>query len=89
MVSFDNLNAGIAALAAQVAQTEGTESSAAVLIRGFGAAVTKAVADALTADAAANQGSIDAATAAINDTVGKFTASAADLGAAVAENPGA
>ena len=59
------LNAAVAALTTQVAKTEGTEASAKALITGFSVAITKAVTDALTADEAATQTSIDAANAAI------------------------
>ena len=53
-VDLTALNASIGALTTEVSRTEGTEESAGVLIRGFAAAVTKAVTDALTADAAAS-----------------------------------
>lgn len=78
------LNKSISDLASQVEQTEGTEQSAVVLIQGFADAVTKAVADALAADAAANEASVAAATQAIQETTARFTASASKLGAAVA-----
>ncbi len=80
------LNAAVAALTTQVAKTEGTEASAKALITGFSVAITKAVTDALTADNAADQASIDAANAAIATVTARFQASADDLGAAVAAN---
>lgn len=83
-----NLDAALAALTAQVAETEGVEASAVALINGFAAAVTAAVTAALTADNAATQTSIDAATAAIEATRARFAASEDALGAAVAANPG-
>ena len=80
------LQAQIDALAAQVAQTETLEGSAVALLNGFSTAVQKAVADALAADDAADQGSIAAAADAISATTARFTASGAALGAAVAAN---
>ncbi len=80
------LNAAITALTTQVAQTEGTEDSAVALIQGVSVAITKAVTDALAADNVADQGSIDAANAAIATVTARFTASAKKLGDAVAAN---
>lgn len=85
--NYDAYNTAVAALATQVAATEGTETSAAALITGFSAQITKAVTDALTADNAADQGSIDAATTAITEVTNRFKNSADTLGAAVASNP--
>lgn len=84
---FSGLQATITALQAQVEATKGVEASAKTLIEGFGAAVTKAVADALAADDAADQGSIDAAKAAIDATTAEFAASASALGSAIPANP--
>lgn len=81
------LNASIDALTTEVARTEGTEDSAGKLIAGFAAAIQKAVADALTADAAANSASIAAASKAITDVTARFVAADDKLGAAVAANP--
>jgi len=82
--NFQQLQQAIADLTAQVEKTEGTEQSAIALIQGFSAAIQKAVADALTADDAADQGSIDAANAAIAEVTNRFAASGAALGDAVA-----
>ncbi len=87
-VDLTALNASIAALTAEVARTEGTEDSAATLINGFAAAIAKAVADALAADDAADQGSIDAANQAIADVTARFVAADDKLGQAIAANPG-
>jgi hypothetical protein len=87
-VDLTALNTTITALTAEVTRTEGTEDSAGVLIAGFSSAVTKAVTDALTADNAANQTSIDAANKAISDVTARFAAADDKLGAAVAANPG-
>ena len=81
------LNASITALTAEVTRTEGTEDSAGKLIAGFSAAITKAVTDALTADAAANATTIASATDAINAVTARFAAADDKLGAAVAANP--
>ncbi len=87
-VDLTSLNASITALTAEVARTEGTEDSAGALINGFSAAVSAAVTKALTADAAANQASIDAANQAIADVTTRFVAADDKLGAAIAANPG-
>ena len=84
---FANLQAAIDAITAQADATKTTEDGAEALINGFAAQVTKAVSDALTADKAANDASIAAATAAIEATRTKFADSAAALGAAVANVP--
>src|SRR4051812_5223709 len=89
MADTTALNQAVADLATEVTNTTGIEASATALINGFAAAVTKAVTDALTADNAADQGSIDAATAAIAAAKTAFNASAGSLGAAVAANAGA
>lgn len=85
---FSGLNAAVAALTAQVSSTEGTEASAIALLNGVGTAIQKAVADALTADDAADNGSIQAANQAIAAVISRFTASGNALGAAVAANSG-
>jgi len=86
MADFNTLNAAISALTAQVAETETVEASAVALINGFSAEVTKAVTDALTADNAADQGSIDAANQAIATVTARFAAAGSTLGAAVSAN---
>ncbi len=80
------LNASITSLTAEVSRTETTEDSAGALIAGFSAAITKAVTDALTADAAANATSIAAATDAINAVTARFAAADDKLGAAIVAN---
>ncbi len=87
MVDVAALNASITALTNEVARTEGTEDSAGKLITGFAAAITKAVTDALTADAAANAASIAVANQAIADVTARFVAADDKLGAAVASVP--
>lgn len=87
MADLSKLNAAVAALADQVAATEGVEDSAAALIVGFAAAISTAVAAALAADNAADDASLAAAQAAIDDVTARFQASAGKLGTAVAENP--
>lgn len=87
-VNLTALNSAIDALVAEAARTEGTEDSAGVLITGFSAAIAKAVSDALTADAAANEASIAAAQKAIDDVTARFIAADDRLGAAIAANPG-
>lgn len=89
MADTTALAQAVADLTTQVAATQGVEARATALINGFAAQVTKAVTDALTADNAADQGSIDAAVAAIASAKDAFNTSASALGAAVAANPGA
>jgi rhamnogalacturonyl hydrolase YesR len=88
MVDVTALNTQIATLTDQVARTEGTEASAGALIAGFSAAIQKAVTDALVADDAADNGSVQAATQAITAVTGRFAAADDKLGAAVAANSG-
>jgi len=83
---YTALNAAVEAAAAQAEKTRGTEASAAVIIAAIQVQVTKAVTDALKADDAADQGSVDAATAAIASTVKAFADSDDVLGAAIAAN---
>ncbi len=85
-VDTSALDTSIAALTAEVARTEGTEDSAGALIAGFAAAVTKAVTDALTADAAANATSIKAAADAVASVTARFAAADDKLGSAIAAN---
>ena len=84
---FTALNQAISTLTDQVSATETTEAGAVALIKGFSASLQKAVADALAADDAADAGSIQAANDAIAAVTARFQASAAALGAAVAEVP--
>lgn len=88
MVDLTALNKSIEDLTTEVTRTEGTEESAGTLISGFSAAITKAVTDALTTDAAANDASIAAANKAIADVTARFVAADDKLGAAVAANSG-
>lgn len=87
MPDLTALNKAISDAADQATRTEGTEASAGVIIAAIGAQIAKAVTDALTADAAANQGSIDAASLAIKTVIGRFSAADDALGAAIAANP--
>lgn len=86
-VDYTKLNQTIAALTTQVAKTEGTEESAVALIKSFQTEVIKAVAAALEANDAADQGTIDEATAAIEGVGARYIESADKLGAAVAASP--
>lgn len=85
---YSALNAAVQANVDQATATEGTEASAIVVLQGFAAQIIKAVSDALAADNAADQGSIDAAVAAVNTVTARYTASGAALGAAIAALPG-
>lgn len=80
------LDQALADLVTQVAITEGTEASAVTLLNGIEAQVSAAVEAALIADNAADATSINAAKAAIVDTIARFKASSDKLGAAVAAN---
>lgn len=87
-VDFTALNSAVAALTNQVNATEGTEASAVALINGFSQQIQKAVADAITADDAADQGTLDTVNQAIADVTSRFAASGQKLGDAVAATPG-
>lgn len=83
---FTGLTTEISTLLDQVTATETVEKGAVALIDGFAAATTKAVTAALTADNAANQASITAATAAIEQERVRFAASGSLVGAAIMAN---
>lgn len=83
---FSGLQQVIADLTAQAAQNTSLEGSATGIINGFATAITEAVSKALAADDAADQGSIDAAKAAIATVKDQFVASAAPLSAAITAN---
>lgn len=87
-VDLSALNKTITDLETQVARTEGTEESAGMLINAMGEAMKTAVADALEADAAANDASIRVATDAITQVQSRFAAADDKLGAAIVANPG-
>jgi hypothetical protein len=76
----------ISSLVAAVDRSVGLKASAAVLIREFAANITAAVAAALAADDAADQGSIDAANAAIAAETAKLTGASDDLAAALSNH---
>ena len=63
-------------------------ASAVTLINGFAAIVTQKFTEALAADNAADQGSIDAATAAIAAATAEMTGSTGELEAALLANSG-
>lgn len=86
MVDLTALNAAIERARAQAEKTAGTEDSAAVIIAAIREQIIAAVTKALTEDAAANQGSIDSAVAAINGTLDVFAEHDDKLGAAIAAN---
>ena len=83
---FSKLQTQLDALAKQVAANTTLEGSAADLLNGQAAAINAAVTKALQDDDAADQGSIAAATAAIQQANAAFVDSAAKLGAAVVAN---
>jgi hypothetical protein len=83
---FTALQAKIDALTAQVTQTTTVEGSAVALLNGFAAQIQEKVQAALDADDAADQGSIQAAAAAIDGVTQQFVASATALGTAVVAN---
>ena len=76
----------ITALTTQATNTETVEGSAEVVLQGFAAQVQTAVAAALAADDAADQGSIAAANTAIAAVTARFVASAGTLGTAITAN---
>lgn len=83
MANIAILQARIEALSTQLAQTETVVDSAAALITGFAEQVKTAVTDALTADNAADDASITAASEAIDGVVAGFNAAREKLAAAV------
>ena len=86
MARITDLAAAVDALVAQVQATKGVQASAVALINGFAAIVTSKVAAALEENDAADQTSIDAATAAIEAARVEATDSTNALGAAVTAN---
>lgn len=87
MIDTTALNAAVSELADTVTATVGTDASAAKLIDGIGDIVTKAVQKALEEDDAADQGTADAATAAIKTAIEALKTSSGTLGTAVANSP--
>jgi hypothetical protein len=84
---YDDLQKALDDLTLEVAETEGVTESAVALIDGFAIQVTAAVEAALTADNAADQGSIDTSKAAIEAVRQRFAAAKDKLGAAVEAVP--
>lgn len=80
-------NIDLTALIAEVDRAKGIQASAVALIKGFGAKIAEAVTAALVADDAADQGSVDAAVAAINAKVVELSASSTELSDALTTNP--
>lgn len=70
-------------LTSAVTEAEGVEASVLAFIQGFSDKIAKAVADALAADDAADQGSVDAANAAIAGVTDRVKAVSSALAAAV------
>lgn len=85
-VDFTALNKAVADTVAAATETETLDASVIAILNGQADAIKKAVTDALTANDAADQTSIDAAVAAINAVNGRFTAANVGLGAAVTAN---
>ncbi len=71
------------ALTQAVTDAEGVAASVVAFIQNVGASIQKAVADALAVDDAADQGSIDAANAAIKAEVDRIVAVKTQLAAAI------
>lgn len=76
------------ALVAEVTKAKGVTASVVAFIQGIGATITAKVAEALAADDAADQGSVDAANAAIAAAVADLTANNAALANAIVVTPG-
>jgi len=79
-------NLDLSQVTAAIERAKTVQASATALINGFAAQAAAAVTAALTADDAADQGSIDAAVAAINQTAADLNASSDQLGAAITAN---
>lgn len=76
----------LSALTQAVTDTETVDASVIALLQGFAAATQKAVADAIAADDVANQGTADAAKAAIDAVTARFVAANTTLSAAITAN---
>lgn len=76
-------NVNTADLVDAVKEADGVKNSVIAFISKIGARIQVAVDAALVADDAADQGSVDAANAAIADEVAKIKAVSAELGAAI------
>ena len=70
-----------------VTEAEGVKDSVLAFISGVGTKISEAVTAALIADNAADQGSVDAANAAILAVTDKLKANSAAIVAALAANP--
>lgn len=84
---MNGINIDTTALEAAVTEAEGVQASVVAFIGGFSGEIAKAVADALAADDAADQGSVDAANLAIAGVTDRVKAVAAGLAAAINTNP--
>lgn len=83
---FSSLTASIVDLQSKVTAATTTDAGATAFINGSAAQMKKAVTDALTADDAADQGSIQVATAAIDAVAQAQLASSKALGDAIVAN---
>jgi hypothetical protein len=81
------INIDTSALEAAVTDAEGVQASVVAFIEGFSSKISDAVAAALAADDAADQGSVDSANAAIAGVTDRVKAVAAGLAAAINTNP--
>lgn len=79
-------NIDLTDLLAAVTKAKGVNDSAVALINNFATIAAQKVADALAADDAADQGSVDAAVAAIKDAAAQLNASSDQVATAVAAN---
>ncbi len=77
------VNIDLTGLTAAVTKVKGVNASVKEFLAQIETRVQKAVADALAADDAADQGSVDAANAAISSVVADLSAEADSLGAAI------
>ena len=89
MADVSGLNQAVTDLVGQVTSSVGVENSATTLINGFEAIAAQKIADALKADNAADQGSIDAAVAALAEAKQAMLNSSGPLAAAITANSGA
>jgi hypothetical protein len=82
------INIDLSGLTAQLAKTKGVNASVKAFIQKILGDTAKAVADALAADDAADQGSIDAANAAIAAVTAEYAGESDALASAIVTNPG-
>ncbi len=81
------VDAAVAALTTEVANTESVDTSVEAFIAGFAAQIQTAVAAAVDATTKGDQTVLDAAAKAVSDVTARFTAASTTLGQAIVTTP--